>query len=429
MNCKDDIKKGEALFRSGKLDDAKALFTRILEKQDDSHESLNNLGVIHLCTGKYREAEKYFLRALAIRKDYLDALWNLAMLYENTKWLRHAAIQFEKYTQLEPKSKDAFNNLGMVYFKIGDVEKAKKALTRSLKIDPNQQNIMGFLTTLEIENSALRTKNDKANIVIVASMARAGSMWVYNVTRELISASGNVPLPEEPPPDHDQLIMKALGRTCDVNKIYCFKTHSRISPSRRDARILCPYRDVRDAMLSFMRFMHCEFERGLRAAQGMMALTDYYFSLPTVNLLPIRYDDITSKPSEVTRKIARFLGLDIMPDDIKTILDGFSRKRVQKFINMLESIGTDECGSILPAQDKSGYTSVQNLDGSYRVFDKKTNFQSNHITSTSKGEWRQVLTDEQKRTLMEATSDWLVKYDLPLWGYSETLSPRHSDVK
>lgn len=43
-------------------------------------------------------------------------------------------------------------------------------------------------------------------VVFVASMARSGSMWTYNVSRELLSASGMTVLPEKIPQDANTIL-------------------------------------------------------------------------------------------------------------------------------------------------------------------------------------------------------------------------------
>ena len=60
------------------------------------------------------------------------------------------------------------------------------------------------------------------------------------------------------------------------------------------------------------------------------------------------------------------------------------------------------------------YETVNNIDGSFRIIDKKTRFQSNHITSRKEGEWCDVLLEEQKEEEMKVASDWLNKYGLSL---------------
>jgi hypothetical protein len=251
-------------------------------------------------------------------------------------------------------------------------------------------------------------------VVIVASMSRSGSMWTYNVTRELISLTGKPPLPHKPPQKHDPLIIDVLNREPVSDEVYCLKTHSLFRSRRKDVKFICTYRDVRDSMLSFQRFMHCNFERALEAADSMMEKTDFYFSNNWANMLPIRYDNIVSDPLNVLREIASFLGIRANDRELKAISERYSRESVRKKIREFSSLNANRPGRVSGLENSERFESIRNLDGTYRLFDRKTNFQTNHITSKTEGEWREVFSEDQKKRLLDKTSLWLLKYGFPL---------------
>ena len=65
----------------GKLEEAKALYERVI-KADPRHVSaLNNLGVIFMSRKMYQQAVISYKKALNIRYNYVDAHYNLACLY------------------------------------------------------------------------------------------------------------------------------------------------------------------------------------------------------------------------------------------------------------------------------------------------------------------------------------------------------------
>lgn len=65
----------------GKLEEAKALYERVI-KADPRHVSaLNNLGVIFMNRKMYQQAVISYKKALNIRYNYVDAHYNLACLY------------------------------------------------------------------------------------------------------------------------------------------------------------------------------------------------------------------------------------------------------------------------------------------------------------------------------------------------------------
>ncbi|MBE9547442.1 MAG: tetratricopeptide repeat protein, partial [Proteobacteria bacterium] len=143
------LKHGEALFAEGKIGEAKKIFDDLLKENPENHELLNNLGVISCSQNNVQEAEDYFLRAISAKKDYFNVLLNLSKLYQNTERWEQAANQLEKCISIADQNTDIFNQLGKVYLKIGDTEKAKVTLRKSLELNPDQEIVRESLSALE----------------------------------------------------------------------------------------------------------------------------------------------------------------------------------------------------------------------------------------------------------------------------------------
>ena len=251
-------------------------------------------------------------------------------------------------------------------------------------------------------------------IVFVAGMPRSGSMWVYNISRVLIRARGRIPVPENMPPDDVRRIKQAFQIQREENEDYIIKTHIVLKPDLPGVKLIYTYRDVRDSMLSYMRFMHCEYNVGIKNLIANMQLTDYYFEKHAHNIIRIRYDDIITTPDKVIMKIGDFMDRSVPQNTAETIADQFSRDNVKKIIKSLEKLSENQTGKSQDSEELKDYETANNIDGSFRIIDKKTRFQSNHITSKKEGEWRDVLSEEQKEEVMKVASDWLNKYGFPL---------------
>jgi len=234
-------------------------------------------------------------------------------------------------------------------------------------------------------------------------------MWTYNVTRQLIRAVGNTPIPEEVPKNESEILLKAFKEPIADNQVYCVKTHSMVKSQVPDTLFIVTYRDIRDSVLSFMKFTHTTFENALVAADNWMKLTDFYFEISAKNFLIVRYDDIISKSPATIEKIARFIGADVSKEQINQIHEKFCRKSMERKIQDLNKISAQQLN-----RNSEVFNTVMNKDGSVRVFDKATGFQTNHITSKKEGQWRTELTEEQKRILMQRTIPWLQKYGFEL---------------
>jgi len=176
-------------------------------------------------------------------------------------------------------------------------------------------------------------------------MPRSGSMWTYNVCRRLITAADKKPWPDEVPLDESPAIQHALSQPPAPDQIYCIKTHFQIPVGKPHMRIICNYRDIRDATLSYMRFMKCSFEQALAVAQGSMELTNHYLQPQDSNVLPLRYDTIINQPQQTISSLARFLSLPTEPVEIEK--------------NPARLIWTAVSGSMTATQDSRPTISVQ----------------------------------------------------------------------
>jgi len=250
--------------------------------------------------------------------------------------------------------------------------------------------------------------------VFIAGMARSGSMWTYNATRKLLQHAGYTTLPHEIPSNTAPYLKKAFTDKTNDDEIYCVKTHMQLQPNLPETKIINTYRDVRSAMLSYMRFCHCDFFQGLKVAHSMMLCTDYYFDKHLHDILHICYSDIKGRPEAVLLDICNFLELSIEPDAITSLNDALSYEKIKSLTGSLDTVPVNEQGTLLDHDDHLQFETVKNLDGSFRVFDRQTGFQSNHITSKHEEEWKTVLSEAQKEALNQLTEKWLTRYGFPV---------------
>lgn len=248
--------------------------------------------------------------------------------------------------------------------------------------------------------------------VFVAGMPRAGSMWTYNVVRQLIRLAGKIPWPEKVPPDERRALERALMAPAKPGYVNCIKTHYCIPVDRANIKIICNYRDIRDATLSYMRFMKCSFDAALESARASMSTTDHYLQAGSRNILPVDYDDVVGAPSLVVARVAAFIGVEATAAGIEDIVNQLSRERVSGRLKKLATVASGQDPESGPRFESDSHTHIRNLDGSYRAYDRETGFQGNHITSGRPGEWREALSAEQQRMLNELAGEWLRRYGL-----------------
>lgn len=246
--------------------------------------------------------------------------------------------------------------------------------------------------------------------VFIAGMVRAGSMWTYNVTRASLGDMGYTLVPgDDIPVNEGALLRSALQQGPVSSECYCIKSHEYLPLDILNTFYICNHRDVRDAMLSHMRFMKFDFEHGLKMVQAYMNLTDHYCDIPRRNVLRLAYNDMVSAPVKTVREINAFLGREIDRKTAKQIAGQFDKSRVKALLKKMENVSLDQQGGVLD-QQQAEYTSAANVDGTHRAYHRGTGFSGNHITSTKPGEWRYVLDASQQERLMDLSRHWLIKY-------------------
>ena len=249
-------------------------------------------------------------------------------------------------------------------------------------------------------------------IVFVAGMPRAGSMWTYNVVRAIYKAKGWSVLPEEIPVNEHALIKQALLSEQKENVVYCIKTHLPLKsplPTKHEVRVINNIRDVRDACLSFIRFMHADFDAGVHAMMNMMKISDYYLTQFGNDMLSVRYEDLSKTPLKVLENICGFLKLDLSENEKTEILQRFDKSNIRKKLQEMPKVEPSSSALSDPEQS-SKFQPVKNRDGTYRTYEKTTGFQSNHITSSADGEWKTYFDKSKTDKLIELSRDWLSRY-------------------
>jgi len=101
-----DVRYAQALKRQneGQLEQAEALYKKVLEIDPHHLASLNNLGVIFMQQNKYREAIASFNDALDKQSNYVDAHYNLACLYARKNDTKNSMHFLKKAIGFNPEA-------------------------------------------------------------------------------------------------------------------------------------------------------------------------------------------------------------------------------------------------------------------------------------------------------------------------------------
>ncbi|HVG80901.1 MAG TPA: tetratricopeptide repeat protein [Methylomirabilota bacterium] len=115
--------------RAGELDQAIALYERLLKFVPDLAPAHANLGVALRARGRLEDAEASYRRALALAPATPDVLFNLGNLKRDQGALADAAEQYRAVLEADPAHAAAHTNLGLVLRDQGRLEEALAELS------------------------------------------------------------------------------------------------------------------------------------------------------------------------------------------------------------------------------------------------------------------------------------------------------------
>ena len=253
----------------------------------------------------------------------------------------------------------------------------------------------------------------ETKLVWITSMPRSGSMWAYNVARALLQESGHEVQPAQVPKDDAQMMRCAREGLADPDpaRTWVLKVHDRIPPDFERSRFIVTRRDLRDALVSYMRFLRCDFPRAFEMIAAAPAFYDAYEGAGPDRVLQLDYAQIVDVPAAAAERIAGFLGLSVEEAARKRIVERFSKSNVQRLVqNTEQALERRHRAGEEIARDEVVFA----VDGSVRAFDRATGFQSGHVSDYRDGDWRHLLTPEQQSLIHDSFGGWLRAQGYPV---------------
>lgn len=230
----------------------------------------------------------------------------------------------------------------------------------------------------------------------IASVPRTGSMWTFNVARDLVRAAGTTPKPELVPQDDAE--MEAIGRAGIEagDGVYVLKVHTHIEADLPHSFYVVTHRDLRDSVVSFMRFTHGDFDAGLRFAAGAIRSEQHFSTFPADRTLHLDYAEITGEPGIVVAKLGARLGIPTPAPLVAEIVARYAKDKVRERLVAREQALREKIAARQPV-DRRDF--IAQGDRSLRAFDTATGFQSGHVSDYREGDWRKILTPAQQGAL------------------------------
>jgi Flp pilus assembly protein TadD len=139
---------GEAAFKAGKYDDAKAIFERYVEQRPKNPWGHYMLGLSAWKKGDAMGAEKAYEDALAIDPSHVKTLLNESRLFIEQKRHDEAIDRLTRAADAEPESMVVYRLLGRTYQAKGERAEAMKAYAKATEVnglDAWSMNNLGLL--------------------------------------------------------------------------------------------------------------------------------------------------------------------------------------------------------------------------------------------------------------------------------------------
>ena len=137
---------------SQKLEMAIRDFEAARKLDSGNHEAYFQLGRALTKCGKFDEALNQYEESIAIMPENPDAHFNLGYIFLRRKEYASATREFEEVIKLKPPYlSDVYVNLGIARYNAGNFGEALVALNKALQLNPNNQNISGYIDAVKVK--------------------------------------------------------------------------------------------------------------------------------------------------------------------------------------------------------------------------------------------------------------------------------------
>ncbi|MGE3932896.1 MAG: tetratricopeptide repeat protein [Rhodospirillaceae bacterium] len=167
------------LHGRGRLDDASALYRRVLQRAPRDANALNLLGVVHIQRGEHDRAVRLIEKAVAAAPGFAQALHNLGWALQGLGRLDAAAEQYRRALAIDPGLAESHNNLGNVLLAAGRRVEAAESFRRAIAARP------GYADAHNNLGDILRVDGDAAAAVAACERALAADPRHFGAANNL----------------------------------------------------------------------------------------------------------------------------------------------------------------------------------------------------------------------------------------------------
>lgn len=228
----------------------------------------------------------------------------------------------------------------------------------------------------------LPATTEVCKFIFCSGMPRSASTWSFNICRRLLAEM-------RPGERHSAGYTPDVGNKAE--ELECQYDHIVLKCHRLDprARELCAagraaavytHRDPYDAIYSSMVMFHQPFDAALESIRNSLELLEFHRRQG--RSLILHYEAIRTSPTETIRAIATFLGLDAPAE----LVERLARETSPEAMKAIAQTVSEESGGVRTPRS---------------IYDPVTCIHRDHIRDGRSGHGRAMLTEEQRRRVME----------------------------
>jgi tetratricopeptide (TPR) repeat protein len=127
---------GVEQHRAGRIEQALALYQRVLAANPNHADAHNNLGVVLAALDRTDAAVAHYERAIVLKPGYAEAHNNLALTLDRLGKIHAALTHYQRALSLNPSYAEAYNNLGLTLAAHGKMAAAALHYERAIALKP-----------------------------------------------------------------------------------------------------------------------------------------------------------------------------------------------------------------------------------------------------------------------------------------------------
>lgn len=242
----------------------------------------------------------------------------------------------------------------------------------------------------DAESQTVQAKAARPRVFSCFGQHGSGSTWMFNLVREICAAEA-IPFVSAHRDSSANLPWDASGVQVIVARTQNPMADFQAFVADSSDPAVITVRDPRDAVVSFMQRFPKSLAKNFEQALDAIALSaERLVKIARLRDIPVfRYEDGFVGAAATVDRIAALLGVTLSPAQRETILSGLSPDAVRAKISRLEQAGV--------------------IKGE-AVWDRETHWHANHVGDGRIGKWRDRLTADQEREILQRTREYCEEF-------------------